>query len=41
MLAIVISPSRFQKAYGDSVHTAVPYAMNSEFSGELAKEMVC
>ena len=31
---------RFQEMYGDSVHTAGPYAMNTEFSEQLAREMV-
>lgn len=36
-----IACRRFEEAYSDSnVTSALPFAMNSEFSGTLAKEMV-
>lgn len=31
---------RFQTTYGSRAQTALPYAMNSEFSGTLAAQMV-
>lgn len=32
---------RFQTTYGSRAQTALPYAMNSEFSSTLAAQMVC
>ena len=36
----VLSTSRFTDAYEGSIESSLPFAMNSEFSGVLAKEMV-
>ncbi len=32
--------NRFQTTYGGHTHTALPYAMNTEFSKVLAAQMV-